>query len=300
MTYSGSILRGKSKKPTGVPLHQWKRAKEFRDLIKAPEGYTLLEFDFSGQEFRWMAVLSDDQTMLEMCADGEDAHSYMGAQVHNTDYKRLCKLNAEGDKAAKEIRQLGKVANLSLQYRTSAATLVRVARVSYGLTLTEMEAKATHATYRTTYPNVPIYWKQQTEKVATDGWVETKAGRRINVGKASTWFTTHADGTISDNKWSCESTAINFPIQGSGADQKYLALAVLRSYLPKVDGKFYFELHDGIFVIVPDRYTDKAVQDIRQLLSNLPYEKAWGVKLPIQFPVDAKKGKSWGELKEVK
>ena len=110
------------------------------------------------------------------------------------------------------------------------------------------------------------------------------------------------DGRIeaSDNTWGCESTAINFPIQGSGADQKYLALLMLKDYLPRVNGRFYFELHDGLFVIVPDAYAERAVAEIKPLLSTLPYKKAWGVDLPIQFPVDAKMGKTWGQLKEVK
>lgn len=146
----------------------------------------------------------------------------------------------------------------------------------------------------------------QIRKASLNGWVETIAGRRVWVGKGDTWSRLRVaavNGQVEeehvDNSWQAESTAINFPIQGSGADQKYLALQVLRDYLPMVDGRFYFELHDGLFVVVPDRYADRAAQEIKQLLSNLPYKEAWGVDLPIQFPVDAKMGKTWGQLKEV-
>jgi hypothetical protein len=300
MTYSASILKGKAKKPTGIPLHQWKRSPEFRALIEPPEGYTLLEFDFSGQEFRWMAVLSGDTTMLHMCADGEDAHAYMGAKVQNIGYDQIRKQLEAKEPKAKDARQLGKVANLSLQYRTSAKTLVRVARVGYNLKLSDQEAYAIHATYKTTYPYVTVYWKSKAKVMSDRGWTDTVAGRRIHVGAIETWKKFGADGELIDNTWSCESTGINFPIQGSGADQKYLALAVLRKYLPKVGGRFYFELHDGIFIIVPDAHVKKALHDVRHLLSNLPYKKAWGVEMPISFPVDAKFGKSWGTLEEVK
>jgi DNA polymerase I-like protein with 3'-5' exonuclease and polymerase domains len=139
---------------------------------------------------------------------------------------------------------------------------------------------------------MPKYWKRQIELARIQGWVETQAGRRIQIGQEQTWDP--------NNKWSYESTAINFPIQGVGADQKYLAMMVLRDYLPRVDGRLYFELHDGIFCVVPDRYAEKAAREIRTLLSNLPYERAWGRSFPIQFPVDAKLGKTWGSLKEVK
>lgn len=85
-----------------------------------------------------------------------------------------------------------------------------------------------------------------------------------------------------------------------GAEQKYLIMATLRSILPRWDARLYFELHDAAFIVVPDEHAVEACRQIKHVLSNLPYEKAWGVQLPIQFPVDAKLGKSWGSLKEFK
>lgn len=96
-----------------------------------------------------------------------------------------------------------------------------------------------------------------------------------------------------------ESTAINYPIQGTGGDQKYLALAIARNLLPKFGGYFYYELHDGLFFIFPHNQTAKAAPVFLKELSNLPYKKAWGVDLPIQFPVDGKIGASWGDLKDM-
>lgn len=309
MTYGSKIGRGKSVRPTGVALHQWKRAKDFRDIIEVPEGYTLLEFDFSGQEFRWMAVMSGDRTMIQLCQPGEDAHSYMGARIGNQKYSALRSHIEQGDDPkAKELRQLGKVANLSLQYRTSAMTLQRVARVGYQLDISQQECKAIHATYRTTYPRVQDYWQRQITFAGANGFIETIAGRRVHVGTKDTWIGYRTIGYDNDepitepvdNKWGSESTAINFPIQGSGADQKYLALAVAKNYLPSVEGHFYFELHDGLFFIVPDRYAEKARVEIKAMLSNLPYKRAWNVDLPVDFPVDSKMGKTWGQLKEFK
>ena len=37
------------------------------------------------------------------------------------------------------------------------------------------------------------------------------------------------------------STAINTRIQGTGADQKHLAIAVIKDYLRKVGGRFLFD-----------------------------------------------------------
>lgn len=283
--------------PSGIAIHQWKRDPEFRKLIRAPHGMTLIEADFAGQEFRWMAVESGDPIMLGLCQPGEDAHAFMGARCTGVTYDWL-RENAETPDG-KPKRQLGKVANLSLQYRTSPPTLVKVAAIQHNVELTLGEAHALRANYLASYREVPRYWKRQIAFAKAHGYVVTLAGRRVNLGDCSTWRWYDDEGVMQDWEWSHQSTAINFPIQGIGADQKYLGLMVLKDYLNSIGGRFYFELHDGLFFVVPNDKAEAAVHQIKAILSNLPYKQAWGLDLPIQFPVDAKIGPSWGELKKV-
>lgn len=291
MTYSSKMGTGSKEAPVGIALHQWKRGAEYRAQITVPRGYELLEFDFSGQEFRWMAVESRDQTMLKLCEPGEDAHSYMGAAIAQCNYRHLMQAVAEGDPVADGRRKLGKLGNLSLQYRTSRQRLQIVAKVQYGLPLTDEESEEIWRTYRRQYQNVPLYWKRQEYLAKRTGVIQNLAGRMVNLMQAP--WPDHLT-------WPLSSTAINFPIQSIGADQKYLALAVLRNTLSAYDAYFYFELHDGLFIIAPRAKAEKAAHDLKAVLSDLPYKKAWGIDLPIKFPVDAKRGPSWGELKGVK
>jgi DNA polymerase-1 len=241
-----------------------------------------------------MAVASKDPIMLEMCAPGEDPHSFMAAQIdpaHTYDWIRA---NRDEDPIAKKIRKLGKVGNLSAQYRTGYRTLIQVAAVQHKVKLTPSDAETIILTYKQTYKRVPIYWRSQIALARSYGYVDTIAGRRVQLGEHQTW-----DATL---KWAHESTSINFPIQGAGADQKYLALLVARNYLPKVGGRFLMELHDGMFFRVPKGQGERAARDLKHLLSNLPYKKAWGLEqdLPVKFPVDVKLGPNWGDLKELK
>ena len=288
MTYASKQGRNKDARPIGFALHQEKRDAMYRDIIVAPEGHTLMEFDAAGQEFRWMAIASGDPTMLQLCVPGEDPHSYMGSQVTATDYRQLVADVHASSTKAKATRQLGKVANLSLQYRTSAAKLRSVARVQYDIPMEITQATLIHGTYRKVYRRVPMYWAAQIRQTRQTGYVETFAGRRVEV--TGNW-----EGSWG---WSMGSTAINYRIQGTGADQKYLALAVLRPYLTKYNIKFGWDLHDGIYLYVPDEHVERAATDIRHLLNNLPYQQAWGFSPPIDLPWDTKSGKAWGALKE--
>lgn len=290
LTYASKQGRNKDERQTGFALHQEKRGKEFRAIIQAPEGYTVMEFDASGQEFRWMAIASQDDTMLELCLPGGDPHSYMGAQINNLNYEELMRLVSAEDPIGKAARQLGKVANLSLQYRTSAAKLRVVARVQYNLPMELPQAQLIHRTYQIAYPRVPLYWQKQISMTKRLGYVETFAGRRVQV--VGNWVGGHA--------WSMGSTAINYRIQGTGADQKYLALSVLRPYLTKIGAHFGWDLHDGIYMYVPDAQVARAADEIPKVLANLPYQKAWGFTPPIPLPWDCKIGASWGSLKEHK
>ncbi len=295
-TYTGRAVyyskqgRGKSERPSGIALHQWKRDTVFRELIIPPEGYDLVELDFAGQEFGLMAVASEDERMLALREDGEDAHSFMGAQVAGIDYKDLVRRVKAGDKEAAGQRKLGKFCNLSYQYRISAKAATVKAKVEYGLNLEESFVKQTQNSYKRAYPGVPDYWISAVARGQYNGYAETYAGRRIHFPKG---------GKDKNQKWAMESTCINYPIQGTGGDQKYLALSVARDELNQMEGYFYFDLHDGLYFILKKANSLKNAVKLRHLLSNLPYEEAWGVKFPIKFPVDCKIGPSWAALKEI-
>jgi DNA polymerase I-like protein with 3'-5' exonuclease and polymerase domains len=273
LTYASNQGRGKELRQTGFAIHQMKRGAEYRAAIKAPDGFTILEFDAAGQELRWFACASKDPTMLKLCMPGQDPHAYMAKQI-GPDVER----------------QMGKLSNLSLQYRTSAKKLQQVARVQYNIPMTLKEAEHIHATYQDAYSQVPVFWKSQIAKVKHAKYVETYAGRRVSVD--GDWSGNHA--------WSMGSTAINYRIQGTGADQKYLALAVIKPYLRQIGARFAWDLHDGIYLYVPDDKVQEAAEQIKLSLDNLPYKSAWGFEPPIPLPWDCKSGKSWGELKEYK
>lgn len=289
MTYDSKQGKGKNgERQTGFAIHQEKRGKDFRNIVAAPEGYTLCEFDAAGQEFRWMAIASGDTTMLHLCEPGEDPHGFMGSQIVGRDYREMVAAVKSGDKTAKDGRQLGKVANLSLQYRTSPAKLRVVARVQYSLPMELPEAKQIHRTYLQSYPGVPQYWRNQINECSQRGYAETFAGRRVQL----------RDSFYGPKAWSLESTSINYRIQGTGADQKYLALCVLRPYMVRHGIYFGWELHDGIYLYIPDTKVAQCVPEIKQILGSLPYKQAWNFVPPVPLPWDAKTGKRWGDLKD--
>lgn len=278
--------------PIGFAIHQMKGIRKagdeaFRGAIVAPPNHVVMEFDAAGQEFRWMAIQSNDQVMLQLCLPGEDPHSFMGSRVIHCDYHDMIRLK-ETDKVMKAGRKAGKVANLALQFRTSPPRLMTTARVDYDMPMELPEAKLIHHTYVNTYKGVPVYWYKSIGKTRRLGYAETMAGRRVQV--KGDW-----KGKMA---WAMESTAINYPIQGTGGDQKYLALACLRNYIHTHGIHFVWDLHDGLYFFVPLDKVQRAAVDMKYILDNLPYKDAWNFTPPIPLTWDCKVGPSWGALKD--
>jgi DNA polymerase-1 len=294
MTYASKIDRKKAH-PIGVALHQWCREKEYRAIIEAPPGFHIVECDAAGQEMRFMGEQSQDPTMLQLFKDGKDPHSVTGAEIGGIQYETFMQRKAEEDESIvgpRGFRYLGKIANLSLQYRTSPKSLKRVARVEYGVDASIEETKHWHATYFKLYPGVRSYWERAITKARELGYVETLGGRRIYIPR---WKFTHKEWS-----WSAESTSLNFPVQGTGADQKELAIATLNRELNPEKWLFMFDLHDGLFFLVREDLPDSEIIAAKQILDTLDYTRAWGWTPSIALPWDVERGRNWGSMKEVK
>jgi DNA polymerase I-like protein with 3'-5' exonuclease and polymerase domains len=290
LTYSSKQGKNKDERQTGFALHQEKRGAEYRGIVVAPPGYTLMEFDAAGQEFRWMAIQSGDETMLQLCQPGEDPHSFMGAGIVSREYRELQKAAKTEDEQAFHDRFLGKFANLSCNFRVGAKKLRSTARTKHDLPMEMPQAQRIISIYKQNYRQVPRYWDRTIWQTKQRGYVETLAGRRVQV--VGDWG--GKDG------WSLESTAVIYPIQGTGAEQKYLALQVLKPFLVEVGARFAWDLHDGIYLWVPNAMVERVAVEGKRLLDNLPYREAWGFTPPVPLPWDCKHGGGWGALKEWK
>lgn len=287
MTYSSKQGKGKGIRQTGFALHQMKRDPLFRQIIVPPPGFTLMEFDAAGQEYRWMAIASNDPTMLQLCQPGEDPHAYMGSRINRTlAYRQIQKGAKVAGSPEANARQCGKCINLSNQYRVGYKKLQQIAEVDYNIPLSLEEAQRIQRIYLQTYPGIQNYWNHQIRSAQSIGYVETIPGRRVRI--TGQW-----GGEMS---WQMEGTAINYRIQGTGAEQKYLALRCVREYLNEIGARFAWDLHDGLYFYVPAPKVRDAAHRIKDILDTLPYEATWGFKPPIPLPWSCRIGPSWGDL----
>jgi DNA polymerase I len=282
---NGKIRTSSTRISVGLPIHQMKRGK-LRKMFVAPKGYKLVELDFAAQEMRLMACIAPDQTMIELFNSNSDLHAYTAASIYGYEFDKFQEL--KGSDEYKTMRQLGKVTNLSLQYRLSAKNLYRVWHDKYELLdKSPQDADRARNVYLEIYKGIPAYWRDTIEFARGNGYVMNMAGRKHLL---TSWF--------GDDEWKSQQTAINFPIQSTGAEQKILALFELRKLLQREGIQLAWDLHDGMYFFVPDSMMrDDVILEMIEIASNLNYEKAWGWAPQVKFPVEAKVGDNWAELK---
>ena len=118
-----------------------------RGMIKAPDGYTLIDADFSSIENRLGAWLSEDDNALEAFRQGLDQYKDFAATMFGIGY----------DAVNKEQRQVGKAACLGAIYGQGARGFINYAS-GYGVTLSREESKVVIDAYRDKYNKTVQLW----------------------------------------------------------------------------------------------------------------------------------------------
>jgi len=286
-TKRGSFSSKVRNKKVGIALHQLPRGKEIRSyVLPTRPGEYVVEFDVMAQEARWMAVMANDQVMIDLFNSATpDIHSYMGSRLENIPFEEFLERKKAHDPeivGAHGWRNLGKFINLSYNYRISPATARIKARVDYDLNVEVAQTALWKNIFLQAYVGIPQYWKTAPKIAKAKGYAETLAGARYAI---SLW------GSLD---WKCSSSAINFPIQGISSDQKELAMAVVVTTTPSVEDRLMLEMHDALHFSFPGNWTIGYLQNINRILNEIDYKKFWGVDLPVGFPWEGTLGPNEG------
>lgn len=180
--------RYSSSKPN---LQQIPRDPRFRRCFTAAPGKTLVAADYAGIEMRIVAEISNDEELIRVFRDNEDAHKATAAIVKG---KAL-------DKITKAERQLAKPVNFGLIYGMEAKSLVLYSMSGYGVAMTVREAQNYIDRFFDRYSGI----KRWHDRVMRDG-------RRSGISRTLSGRLRYLDPQKAWNEFK------NTPVQGSGAD----------------------------------------------------------------------------------
>ena len=240
------------------------RDSEFRQCVEAPEGWKIVDADFSQMELRLAAALANDENMIQAFIRGEDLHDYTAEQMG-------CD------------RQIAKSANFGLLYGAGAEGLRNYAGSS-GVLMTLEEATKVRDNWLRTYRGVHA-WQNKNYQIAKNSngneWAET----RIPLSNMRRYL----KGDLNRVTVRC-----NTPIQGAGAAILKCALGNLWTEV-KVCGedkvRIAAAVHDELILLVKEQFADAWAKKLKDIMENA--ESKWLGRVPAVAEVSV--GNTWEE-----
>ncbi|NWG15351.1 MAG: DNA polymerase I [Chloroflexi bacterium] len=247
--------------------------RKVRRAFVAPPGFKLLSADYSQIELRILAHVSQDRTLLDAFAQGQDIHAATAAAIYDIPL----------DQVSYEQRSFAKRINFGLMYGMGAHRLARESSLSF------TEAERFIQRYFARMPGVLRYLEQTKQRAHTPEGLETLFHRRRAFPVLF--------GGITANRQTIqayERVAINFPIQGSAADIIKRAMIDLYAELQRrrLSAQIILQVHDELVLEVPDDELDATAALVVQTM-----EAAYTLDAPLR--ANAQVGLNWRDMEPV-
>jgi DNA polymerase I len=242
--------------------------REIRAAFTAAPGTQLLSADYSQIELRLLAHFSADPLLMRAYTDGTDIHTLTASEVFGVPAGTM----------DKETRNRAKAVNFGIVYGISAFGLAAQ------LGIPQAEAKAYIERYFARYQGVRAFIDKTLEQTRKDGFVRTMFGRMRPIPDI--------ESRNPNQRGFAERTAINTPLQGTGADLIKLAMISLDRKLAerKLKTRMVLQVHDELLFEVPLNEKNEVAALVRAEMEGV-------VKLGVPLVADLAFGENWRDLK---
>ena len=231
-------------------------------MFIAPEGWVLVDADYSQIELRLLAHMAEDGNMIESFLADEDIHARTASQVFGVPVEEV----------TSELRRRAKAVNFGIVYGISGFSLAQ------DIGVTQKEAREYMERYLATFAGVREYMYNIKKKGKEDGYVATLMGRRR-------WLPELQSSNFNLRSFG-ERVALNMPIQGTAADVMKLAMIRVANRL-KAEG-----LQARLILPVHDELIEE--ETVKELLCR---EMEAAGQFAVPLITDAGAGRSWAEAK---
>jgi len=225
------------------------------------ENGKIASFDYSQQELRIMAHLSQEPSLVTAYNNNKDVHITVASSIFGV---------AE-DKVTKDQRNKTKTINYGLIYGMEAEKL------SNELGITVEEAKALIEQYMSKMTHVSSWIKESRTYLSKHGFVSTLTGRRRYIPKVFSPIRFIRAEALREGP--------NAIVQGTAADQAKISMIGIDKYLKSLRSKMIMQVHDELVLDVHPS-EESILPDITEIMRN-------AIVLSVPMEVDGRLGKSW-------
>ena len=267
-------------------------AKKLRLAYPAPEGYCIVNWDYSQGELRVIACVANEPTMIQAYHDGIDMHLKTGAELNGYTLAEALRMKEEGHEDIGAIRQGGKAGNFGLIYGIFPEGFVEYARNTFGVIISIEEATVQREQFFKIYPELVNYHSQYKSHAHDYGYVQSPLGRVRHLPLINS--------TNFSIMLKAERQAINSPIQSTLSDLSCLAFSEFkRKHGNPLACRFFGMTHDSLTAYVDLREKDFWIPEMKNIMETLPLKEYFGWVPQLPFPVDCEYGLNLGTLEEI-
>ncbi len=264
------------------------KAKAYRKMFKAPEGYYVVECDLSQAELRVAACMARDPTMIQIYRDGGDIHRATAAIVmgiSDAEFELLPKATQ------KDARQKAKAVNFGFIFGMGWRKFIIYAKTQYNVVFTESEAKRVRDGWFRKYRRLGPWHEAVREFAMQHKFVRSFSGRVRHlpmVDSVEEWIQQEA----------CRQ-GINSPVQGFSSDLGIMALGRMDEEIDPSALQIVGFVHDAIIAYVKKEHLDWGMKTIKRYMQTNPLKQWFGVELPVPIIADCSFGVTLGDIIEV-
>jgi len=242
--------------------------REIRAAFTAAPGTQLLSADYSQIELRLLAHFSGDPLLVRAYLEHQDIHTLTASEVFDVPAETM----------DKQTRNRAKAVNFGIVYGISAFGLAAQ------LSIPQAEAKAYIDRYFARYQGVKEFIDKTLEETRKQGSVRTMFGRLRPIPDI--------ESRNPNQRGFAERTAINSPLQGTGADLIKLAMIAIDRKLTerKLKTRMVLQVHDELLFEV-------AMDESREVETLVRAEMEGVVQLKVPLVADLAFGPNWRDLK---
>ena len=274
---------------TDPNLQQVPRDPIIRNLVGAPDGWSVVEIDYSQAELRIAAIMSGDETMKRIYQTGGDIHTHT--------YEMITQEKVSDDKyIRKEQRKKAKAVNFGFVYGMGWKKFKIYARDNYGVDLTDKEAEQWRGRFFEAYHSLPKWHSKQRRIVQSLGQVRSPIGRLRRLPDIYS--------TDKSKKAEAERQSINSPVQGFGSDLTILGMSEIMGTATCFDPEYALDkdkffvigtVHDATLFEVRNDYLMEFCPRAKHILENpKALSEVFHFETDVPIVADVAVGKSWG------
>lgn len=264
-----------------------------RKCIKAREGWSIMEADFSQVELRIAGELSKDPLFITSYQEDRDIHALRAMRLSGHTPESWAALP---DEVRKDLRGKAKAVNFGFVYGMQVFKFQQYALTDYDVDFSIKECTKIREQFFHDHAGLERWYVRQEREALRKGYVESLSGHRRHLPNI---MINPDDGRDAKMRYAeAVRMSVNTPVQGFASDLKLMSMIEIDDVMDSKIAILFGEVHDSVLLEVRNDMIDFVGNIILDIMAHPTLLDVLGIELNIPIKAELKVGKTLGDAKD--